>query len=137
MSSKKRLYVSVFNEIAGLIDSGEFPVGHRLPTERELSERFQVSRPTIREAIIALEAERKSAPHDPGVLINLGIAYAHQGDDAKALDLFKAAMTSPDPIELETADGNLTDSRRLARKAMRMLERGEFRPVSERLTYRE
>jgi len=39
-----------------LIDSGEFPVGGRLPPERELAERFKVSRPTVREAIIALEA---------------------------------------------------------------------------------
>lgn len=39
----------------GLIDSGQFPAGGRLPPERELAERFDVSRPTIREAIIALE----------------------------------------------------------------------------------
>ena len=39
-----------------LIDSGEYPVGGRLPPERELAERFEVSRPTIREATIALEA---------------------------------------------------------------------------------
>ncbi len=36
-------------------------MGSRLPTERELSERFNVSRPTIREAIIALEAKEKVA----------------------------------------------------------------------------
>jgi DNA-binding FadR family transcriptional regulator len=38
-----------------LIHSGVFPTGGRLPPERELAERFDVSRPTIREAIIALE----------------------------------------------------------------------------------
>ena len=37
------------------MESGEFPAGGRLPPERELAERFDVSRPTIREAIIALE----------------------------------------------------------------------------------
>lgn len=37
------------------MDSGEFPAGGRLPPERELAELFNVSRPTIREAIIALE----------------------------------------------------------------------------------
>jgi len=59
MSSHKRLYRKIFDEIAELISSGEFPAGGRLPTERELAERFQVSRPTIREAIIALEATNK------------------------------------------------------------------------------
>ncbi|MEM7664966.1 MAG: hypothetical protein AAF250_03850 [Pseudomonadota bacterium] len=88
-------------------------------------------------AIAALEAQREAAPEDPGVLINLGIAYAHLGDDQKAASLFEAALVSSDPIELETADGNLTDSRRLARKAMRMLAQGEFRPAADRLTLRE
>ncbi len=55
MSEKPRLYTSVLEKMLDLIDSGEFPVGGRLPPERELAERFNVSRPTIREAIIALE----------------------------------------------------------------------------------
>jgi DNA-binding FadR family transcriptional regulator len=56
MANDKRLYQSVQAKMQRLIDSGEFPVGGRLPPERELAERFGVSRPTIREAIIALEA---------------------------------------------------------------------------------
>src|SRR5690606_37972849 len=56
MSGDQRLYRSVLDQLLRLIDSGEFPAGGRLPPERELSERFGVSRPTIREAIIALEA---------------------------------------------------------------------------------
>ena len=59
MAAKERLYITVFNEISTLINDGEFPVGSRLPTERELAERFGVSRPTIREAIIALEAKEE------------------------------------------------------------------------------
>jgi DNA-binding FadR family transcriptional regulator len=55
MADKPRLYTGVLNKMLSLIDSGEFPVGGRLPPERELAERFNVSRPTIREAIIALE----------------------------------------------------------------------------------
>ena len=55
MADKPRLYIGVLNKMLNLIDSGEFPVGGRLPPERELAERFNVSRPTIREAIIALE----------------------------------------------------------------------------------
>jgi len=59
MPSHKRLYRKIFDEISTLIDLGEYPVGSRLPTERQLAERFQVSRPTIREAIIALDATNK------------------------------------------------------------------------------
>jgi len=55
MTSEQRLYRNVLDKMLILIDSGEFPVGGRLPPERELAERFNVSRPTIREAIIALE----------------------------------------------------------------------------------
>ncbi len=88
------------------------------------------------EAIAELEAH---SSRDPGQLINLGIAYARRGDEETARDLFQAALTSPEPIELETADGNSTDSIRLARKALRMLDNGEFAPVSttSRVTLRQ
>ncbi|WP_430417284.1 FadR/GntR family transcriptional regulator [Parasphingorhabdus sp.] len=53
---EKRLFHSVAEQIAGLIKDGIFPAGTRLPGERELAERFDVSRVTIREAEIALQA---------------------------------------------------------------------------------
>ena len=56
MAGEKRLYRSVLEKLEKLIDDGEYPPGGRLPPERELAERFNVSRPTVREAIIALEA---------------------------------------------------------------------------------
>ena len=59
MAEKPRLYTSVLNKMLSLLDSGEFPVGGRLPPERELADRFNVSRPTIREAIIALEVLKR------------------------------------------------------------------------------
>jgi DNA-binding FadR family transcriptional regulator len=55
MAGEQRLYKNVLDKMLALIDSGEFPASGRLPPERELAERFGVSRPTIREAIIALE----------------------------------------------------------------------------------
>jgi DNA-binding FadR family transcriptional regulator len=54
--STNRLYKNVVEQLLVMIDSGELKEGSRLPAERELAERFNVSRPTIREAIIALEA---------------------------------------------------------------------------------
>lgn len=53
--SGSRLYQRVAEQLASIISEGEYPVGSRLPAERKLAERFDVSRPTIREAIIALE----------------------------------------------------------------------------------
>ncbi|AZQ83535.1 FadR family transcriptional regulator [Colwellia sp. Arc7-635] len=59
MSSNRRLFWSIVDKIEALIDSGVYSPGSRLPPERELAETFNVSRPTIREAIIALEVREK------------------------------------------------------------------------------
>lgn len=50
-----RLYVKVAEQLSKLINDGVIPPGQRLPSERELAEKLNVSRPTIREAMIALE----------------------------------------------------------------------------------
>ncbi|MDP5102674.1 MAG: tetratricopeptide repeat protein [Erythrobacter sp.] len=91
------------------------------------------------QALAVLEKASAADPHDAAVLINLGIAYAHMGDEAKARTAFEAALNCHQVIELDTADGTVTDSRRLARKAIKMLDRGEFRPVGPtgQLTYRD
>lgn len=51
----RRLYLQVAEQLQQLIDNGTYTPGSRLPAERELASRLGVSRPTIREAIIALE----------------------------------------------------------------------------------
>lgn len=51
----QRLYQQVAEQVAGLIEAGELGAGARLPPERELSKKLGVSRPTVREAMIALE----------------------------------------------------------------------------------
>jgi DNA-binding FadR family transcriptional regulator len=53
----RRLYRQIADQLRHLMDEGEYPVGSRLPTERELAEKLGVSRPTVREALIALEVE--------------------------------------------------------------------------------
>jgi len=53
------MFWKIVEKIEALIDSGLYPPGSRLPPERELAESFNVSRPTIREAIIALEVRQR------------------------------------------------------------------------------
>ncbi len=54
-----RLYRQIADQISGLIASGEFAEGTRLPSERHLAVQLGVSRPSVREALIALEVEGK------------------------------------------------------------------------------
>lgn len=51
----QRLYLQVADQLTALIGQGTPASGERLPAERDLAEQFGVSRPTIREAMIALE----------------------------------------------------------------------------------
>lgn len=57
MVSPTKLYKTVSQMILAGIQSGRFGAGDRLPTERELAAEHNVSRNTIREALIALEAK--------------------------------------------------------------------------------
>ncbi|MEO8345898.1 MAG: FadR/GntR family transcriptional regulator [Betaproteobacteria bacterium] len=53
----RRLYRQIADQIRTLIRSGEFSTGARLPPERDLAKQLGVSRPSVREALIALEVE--------------------------------------------------------------------------------
>ena len=56
-SDSSRLYGRVSTDLGVQIAQGYFAVGSRLPSERQLAQTYGVSRPTIREAIIALELD--------------------------------------------------------------------------------
>lgn len=55
--SNDRLYQDVVRSLLDELAQGRYAVGNRLPAERDLALRYDVSRPTIREAIIALEVQ--------------------------------------------------------------------------------
>jgi DNA-binding FadR family transcriptional regulator len=53
----RRLYRQIADQITALIEKGEYGTGRRLPPERDLARQLGVSRPSVREALIALEVE--------------------------------------------------------------------------------
>lgn len=55
--AERRLFLEVADRIAAMIEGGTYLPGSRLPGERELAEQLGVSRVTIREAEIALQAQ--------------------------------------------------------------------------------
>jgi GntR family transcriptional repressor for pyruvate dehydrogenase complex len=90
-----KLYGKIVQAIIADIADGIFPVGSRLPAERDLTERFQVSRPTIREAMIALEMK--------------GLVEARKGSGVFVL----AAATADTDRELDIGAFEITEARRL------------------------
>ncbi|MFM8623697.1 MAG: FadR/GntR family transcriptional regulator [Betaproteobacteria bacterium] len=53
----QRLYRQIAEQLRELVARGEFKRGARLPAERDLAHQLGVSRPSVREALIALEVE--------------------------------------------------------------------------------
>jgi DNA-binding FadR family transcriptional regulator len=70
---RKPVYLQVAEQLREAILEGDLPAGEPLPTERELSVQFGVSRPTVREALRVLQAEGlvagggPTSPMRPGV----------------------------------------------------------------------
>lgn len=98
-----RLYRMIADQIAGRIRAGDFPRGGRLPSERELAEQLQVSRASIREALIALEIEGYvevrvgtgvfvTATRESAALPAMAGHAATQQDDIGPFDLLEARM---------------------------------------------
>lgn len=90
----RRLYRQIADQLRQLIDNGEFAVGTRLPTERELALQLGISRPTVREALIALEVDGRI-----NIRVGSGIYVLAAPAEQKAL----IAQPSSGPFELLNA----------------------------------
>ncbi|MBO9622930.1 MAG: FadR family transcriptional regulator [Sphingomonas sp.] len=119
-TSPRKLYQAIAEKIAEAIAHGRFPAGSRLPSERELAEDFDVSRPTIREAMIALEIRGLvEARHGSGIYVTNRPATGLSPElDVGAFELIEArvlfegeaaalAATSIDAPALAELDGLL------------------------------
>ena len=58
MSTQELKYRAVYNWVLDNINSGALKVGEKLPSENELSERFGLSRQTVRHAVDILEQQK-------------------------------------------------------------------------------
>ena len=89
----QRLYQQVADSIRRQIQSGAMPPGSRLPSEKLLAQQLGVSRPTVREAMIALE------------IAGLVEIRTGSGSYVRHRDLIAAPSvdTGPGPIELLNA----------------------------------
>jgi DNA-binding FadR family transcriptional regulator len=88
----RRLYRQIADQIRTLIKSGEFPVGARLPPERDLAKQLGVSRPSVREALIALEVEGL-------VEVRIGSGIYVRGGEARAAN-DESPQAEAGPFEL-------------------------------------
>ena len=92
----RKLYQQVASAVADAVRRGDFAPGQRIPSERDLADEFQVSRPTIREAMIALEV--------------IGIVRSRQGAGMFVAD--DPPIDAP-MIGLDIGAFELTEARRL------------------------
>jgi DNA-binding FadR family transcriptional regulator len=81
----RRLYRQIADQIRALIRSGEFPAGSRLPPERDLAKQLGVSRPSVREALIALEVEHLVEVRIGSGIYVLGPAGRADGEEPPAV----------------------------------------------------
>lgn len=80
------IFQEVCQQLENLLNSGQFQIGDKLPSERELSESFSVSRSSIRQALKVLEAAgRIETRVGSGTYFVEKHAVASSGDNLNAL----------------------------------------------------
>ena len=102
-----RIYEEIVRQVKGMIAEGRLKSGDRLPPERELAEKFVVSRTSVREALRALQS--------------LGLIEIRAGDGAFVRQVSVDALIEPLAFVIlseREAVGELFEARRLLEPAM-------------------
>ena len=108
ISDNKTIHNSIISKIKELINYKNLEPGDKLPSERMLAEKFEVSRSNVREAIQRLEfyGLLKSIPQSGTFVANIGVvAMNGMIDDILRLDEpdFKSLVETRILLELKTA----------------------------------
>lgn len=118
----QRLYRQIAEQLRTLMTAGEFTPGCRLPAERDLAKQLGVSRPSVREALIALEVEGWVEVRTGSGVYVLERGDRNRGDDRKVppaewgpLELIRARRV----IEGEIASLAATQAKRKHIQAIR------------------
>lgn len=119
-----RLYQQIADRMTADIKRGAYRRGQRMPSERDLADQYKVSRPTIREAIIALELS--------------GLVGVRQGSGVYVTQWTKTNTATEARLipHLDTGAFELTEARRLiegetAALAATTITNDELRKLSE------
>lgn len=112
-----RLYAEIVRQVKQLIAEGKLRSGDRLPPERELAEKFRVSRTSVREALRALESR--------------GLIEIRAGEGAFVRDVTVETLIEPLALVIlphREAVGELFEARRLLEPAIAALAASRATP---------
>ncbi len=112
-----RIYEEIVRQIKTMIAEGRLKSGDQLPPERDLAEKFVVSRTSVREALRALES--------------LGLVEIRAGEGTFVRGVSVEALIEPLALVLTTqreAIGELFEARRLIEPAIAALAAGRATP---------
>jgi GntR family transcriptional repressor for pyruvate dehydrogenase complex len=105
-----RIYEDIVRQVKALIADGRLTSGDRLPPERELAERFRVSRASVREALRSLQSR--------------GLIEIRAGEGAFVRDVSVEALIEPLALVIlphREAVGELFEARRILEPAIAAL----------------
>lgn len=114
----QKVYLQAMNQIRGLIEEGHYRPGDRLPSERQLSEQLAISRPSVREALSALQA--------------MGLIRIKAGDGAFVegpRNEFAALLLSKEDNPLELLEARLAIEPSVAELAARKRSEDDLRSL--------
>ena len=118
----QRLYEQVAGQVTELVARGEFKPGDRLPPERDLAKVLGVSRPTVREAMIALEIAGLVE-----VRVGAGTFVTDKASNGATNRLFEGVGSSP----LELIAARRTIEPQVAALAAQLATEAELTAIAE------